>query len=142
MKVIKDYFRIFVLFSFLFGVGVASCTKKSEGNPRELPSELYSKSLDIIGHSIKKIRNARNMQELDSLFDIYENEISELNMEYPAKADLSLTESENDLLSFRIMELLNSRDSVKNILRSSQACDSILLDSVSDHKLSYHSSGN
>ena len=110
------YSLILVFITFL----CISCGTEKEKKDHTNQRDLFNKSIQVIDKYKSKLSKSQNSTELDSLFSLFEEELGDLNMKYPAKTDFEMAEDENDTLSTQIMEIINLRDSIRRSFISTE----------------------
>ena len=110
------YSLILVFITFL----CISCGTEKEKKDHTNQRDLFNNSIQVIDKYKSKLSKSQNSTELDSLFSLFEEELGDLNMKYPAKTDFEMAEDENDTLSTQIMEIINLRDSIRRSFISTE----------------------
>lgn len=88
--------RIYLMGLTLVFLSLVSCGKK-EKNEEEAPARsLFKESTQLISVTTKKIQQAKDSTAIDSLIDLFEKNLTDLNFKYPPETDMELTEQEND----------------------------------------------
>lgn len=95
---------------------MSACKEKTGENADSPATQLYTQSVEILHKNIKLIQKAKTKKELDSLYNIFEEEITTLNLSYPAETDFKMTEAENDSLTTLTFRINHLRDSISNAL--------------------------
>lgn len=99
----KFIFNFFTLFigSLLF----SACGKNESTVKNEDAERLFNESVKVISYFDSRIKMAKDSTEMDSLFNQYEKQITDLNFSVAPQTDFKLSEEENDSL-FKLMEQL------------------------------------
>lgn len=97
----KWFICLLVAISF----SVSSCAQKEDTEKNEVARELFSRSADLILDITRQIKLAPDSTSVDSLSEIYEKRITDINFDFPPQTDLKLNEIENDSL-FHLINLM------------------------------------
>lgn len=101
-----------------------SCHNNKENSDEEEARALFSQSVNLILEFTSKIKIATDSMQVDSLSEIFEKKITDINFRFPSNTDFKLTEQENDSL-FHLMEIYRKEKNIKYNSLSIQSCDSI-----------------
>lgn len=96
--------RIFLI-SFVFLSVFASCKQKEEKTGKEIPFQLFQESVLTLIEYGDKISLAKDSMEVDSLEELYEKRITDINFSFPPDTDLKLSPQENDSLYKLILDI-------------------------------------
>lgn len=102
-----------------------SCIKKEDNDTSDEARDLFSLSADLIIDITDMIKTAGDSIQVDSLSQLFEKRITEINFAFPPETDMKLTEQENDSI-FKLIESLRSVKKDKLISLSVQIPDSSL----------------
>ena len=94
------------VFLFAFSLVLLSCNKKEEHSGSLEARELFNLSAETILDYIKSIPEAKDSADVDSLYNRFQKEVTDINFKFPPETDLKLTEQENDSL-FVLLQRLN-----------------------------------
>ena len=104
---------------FIIGIlAFAGCTQNTNRQSDTEPHDLFVKSVGLQHEFLKKMEAAEDSISIDSLLNVYEKAITEINFSVKPLTDFKLTEQENDSLSkltLKIVELKKKKLSEFNI---------------------------
>lgn len=109
MKNLNLRINSFLLLSLFLG----ACSEKLEDKSEVEARQLFSDSAETIISFSKKIESSSDSMSVDSLSEVFEKRITELNFKYAPEIDYKLTEQENDSL-YKLM--VNFKDLTKRKL--------------------------
>ena len=95
MKRITLYFIIFLIVCSF----VISCGNKKESRRSGDADVLFTQSVNLLNQITQQLTFAKDSLSVDSLSDLFEKKIVEINFSVSPETDLNLTEQENDSLS-------------------------------------------
>lgn len=121
----KKFLFMLIVFSLYF----FSCKQKEDKEPNEDARELFNRSVSLIIDITSKIKNSSDSTEVDSLSQIFEKKITDLNFEFPSLTDLKLNEIENDSL-YKLLQSMKNEKSIKLKELSESISDTIPEQSV------------
>lgn len=99
----KSLIRFILLCSIL-----TACSREKLPTGNQEARILFSQSAELISVFISEINIAKDSVTLDSLQQIFEKNITDLNFKFPPETDLKLTEEENDSLFYLLNQLKQS----------------------------------
>ena len=113
-----------LLGSFLV-ISMISCVKKENKEQNEDSQKLFEQSALLIKEFSEKIKTAQDSASVDSLSELFEKKLTQINFDFPAETDLKLSEQDNDSLfklirqyqNIKILKLseLEKTDTLENI---------------------------
>ncbi|MCH5227508.1 MAG: hypothetical protein J1F16_06825 [Muribaculaceae bacterium] len=86
---------------------ITSCGKKEDTTGSEDARQLFTLSAINILEFTERISNSKDSSEIDSLTQLFEKTITDINFSVPPETDLKLTEQENDSL-FKLLKQMRS----------------------------------
>ncbi|MCH5234321.1 MAG: hypothetical protein J1E16_03435 [Muribaculaceae bacterium] len=113
----------FAVFAFI------SCDRTAVDENFEEARLLFSKSAELILETTSKINSVNDSLSVDSLINIYNKEITDINFSFPPETDLKLTEQENDSL-FKLIESMHKIKAEKLKSLAFVPTDSIIQENV------------
>lgn len=112
-----------------------ACNNQKKENSNNLSKMLYLKSISLTNAYIDSIMTANDSSSLYRLYRTFESRLSALNDEYPVAADLNLSESQNDTLSYLYLKIIDMRNrKLKKLLNKNKAPKDSL-DSIGNYKI-------
>lgn len=78
---------------------VISCGNKNESRRSGDADVLFTQSVNLLNQITQQLTFAKDSLSVDSLSDLFEKKIVEINFSVSPETDLNLTEQENDSLS-------------------------------------------
>lgn len=106
-RVLKILFTPFIC---LVAFGISSCEKKAHQFVNQSSVQLFNESASLINEYITKIQVSKDTAELDSLLDLFDKKLIDINFSYPPDTDLKMSEQDNDSLYRLLKELRQQRD--------------------------------
>lgn len=88
----------FILLSF-------SCGGNKENKEDNSADILFEKSVSLIKDFQTKIKNSPDSLTVDSLSELFEKQLTDLNFSVPPQTDMKLSEQENDSLATLLFQL-------------------------------------
>lgn len=80
------------------GLFLLSCESREKKETRQFANQLFDKSVSLFLEYQQKYKSAPDSLAVDSLSEIFEKQLVEINFSFPPETDLKLTEEENDSL--------------------------------------------
>ena len=96
---------------FLLPFLMITCSASEKTEEDREARQLFSQSAGLIKDFSLRIKNAPDSAAVDSLIDIFEKKITDINFNFPALTDLKQTEQENDSILNLINQLMFIRSS-------------------------------
>ena len=94
-----------------------SCKKKLETNGNEEARKLYEKSIELIQDYTNRLENLNDLASIDSISNLFEKKLVDLNFKFPPNTDLRLSEQENDSLYCLLHNYRNLKEKkIKNLV--------------------------
>ena len=90
-------------------IAFSSCVKREDKINSPEARELFYKSAETIVMFKNKIILARDSNSVDSLRDVLDKKLTEINFSFPPDTDLKLTEQENDSLYYLINQFRETK---------------------------------
>lgn len=88
-----------------------SCKKAAEeGEKVDEARILFTQSASLILDFTQQFKNATDSAQMDSLSDLFDKRMVDLNFKFPPNTDLKLTEQENDSLFNLLQDLKSVKD--------------------------------
>lgn len=112
------------VFLILLSFCLLSCSKKDISENDVAAHDLFAHSSSMIIDFTNQLKNSSDSAMVDSINELFERKIVEINFVYPANTDLKLTEQENDSL-FYLLQNYRKLKEEKYILFSIHEPDSI-----------------
>lgn len=97
---------------FIIGLSLFSCGQKENKIEADNASTLFNESVLIISQISNRISLAKDSDEVDSLFEIFDKKITEINFSFPPETDFNMTEEDNDSI-FKLLENLQKIRALK-----------------------------
>lgn len=91
---------------------LCSCSRDKEAKLTDEARELYKKTMKLSTLYSDSISNAKDSTTVNRLFADYDENLTKLNFEYPADADLDMNEGQNDTLIHASRKIVQLRDSM------------------------------
>lgn len=102
----------YIVFGLLALLPATGCSKNNRDTDREIQRDLFNQSISLLEKNINTIINTTDSAKLDSVYNLYEEELTALNLRFPPETDFKMTESENDTLITLITRINHLRDSL------------------------------
>ncbi len=102
----------YIVFGLLALLPSTGCSKNNRGIDRKTQRDLFNQSISLLEKNIHTIINTTDSAKLDSVYNLYEEELTALNLKFPPETDFKMTESENDTLITLITRINHLRDSL------------------------------
>lgn len=108
---VKSPFLFIILFFSLLGIAFSTtaCSPKKDAIDNEEAGFLYNSSLTLISEITSEISRANDSLSVDSLFNLFEKRLTNLNFAVAPETDLKLTEQENDSIFILINKLIETK---------------------------------
>ena len=108
---VKIPFLFIILFFSLLGItfSTTACSHKKDTIDNEEAGYLYNSSLTLISELTSEISRANDSLSVDSLFNLFEKRLTNLNFTVAPETDLKLTEQENDSIFILINKLIETK---------------------------------
>lgn len=105
----KQFGNFLILSLIFFAI---ACKRNDSIDKSEDAQLLFERSADLLNNTIREIEAAKDSSQIDSLKQIYEKQIIEINFSVPPQTDFLLTEEENDSI-YRLLQKLDETVQLK-----------------------------
>lgn len=102
----------YIVLGLLALIPATGCSKNNRDTDRRTQRDLFYQSISLLEKNTNTIINTTDSAKLDSVYNLYEEELTALNLKFPPETDFKMTESENDTLITLITRINHLRDSL------------------------------